>query len=234
MIQGTTQTEASYLTAYGASITAGAALGADGKWGFNVAYPQLYGNQHGLAVADFAINGSVLEQVYGCALAGRALNESADAIFFDAGPWDYIFARYYYVMGQGGGVDGQDVLRQAVSHVETVVPLIVQELATHQKPGAKIAGMGMYDPYVSTDAHTSTMPANGTDHDVLNPYLCQINTIVKQSLQEQGLAYADAYTAFNGASGEEDPVAKGYIAPDFAHPSQAGQDALAQAFSNAN
>ncbi len=44
----------------------------------------------------------------------------------------------------------------------------------------------------------------------------------------RGIACADVYGAFNGSTGAESPYRKGLLAPDGFHPSEAGQQLIAE------
>ena len=58
------------------------------------------------------------------------------------------------------------------------------------------------------------------------------NAAVRRAAKAYGVAVADVYTAFNGKTHLEDPIAKGYIQPDNIHPNDAGRAVAADTFAD--
>lgn len=61
---------------------------------------------------------------------------------------------------------------------------------------------------------------------VLVPYMSQLNGAIHSVATSNGLGVANVRQAFNGSSGSEDPIAKGYVL-DGTHPSDAGHEVIA-------
>ena len=57
-----------------------------------------------------------------------------------------------------------------------------------------------------------------------------MNAHMAQNAANNSIPMAAVHDAFNGATGTEDPFAKGYIASDGIHPNDVGHAVIAQAF----
>jgi hypothetical protein len=64
----------------------------------------------------------------------------------------------------------------------------------------------------------------------MKPYIDAVNATIRSASPAFGIGIIDAARAFNGASGKEDPIPKGYLYTDHIHPSPLGYDVLGGGF----
>jgi lysophospholipase L1-like esterase len=148
---------------------------------------------------------------------------SADVITWNIGGNDLAHAFRLFVDGKCGGADQQDCFRDAVANFETNWDGIVAELRALNDPGKNIfRTMDIYDPFVAEQLALGVF-------DETTAYLDQVNAYIQQSAQQNGIACAKTHEAFNGASGREDPIAKGFLAVDLFHANDNGHKAMADA-----
>lgn len=159
----------------------------------------------------------------------------SEVITWDIGLNDFKNARANYKNGGCGGSDGQNCLRNMVTTFKSNWDGIVQEILSRRSAfNTIIRTFDIYDPWVKTDKAANTFSdkrepayAKGTDFQVLKYYLDQINNHVATTTANNLVPFAKVHTAFNGMNGDEDPIAKGYIASDGLHPSDAGHQVIA-------
>ncbi|MEN3339103.1 MAG: hypothetical protein V7647_2779 [Acidobacteriota bacterium] len=195
-------------------------------------------NMVGVTLYNLAQNGST---------SGRLLNSlRTDSVFrsavlqssvitWDIGLVDFKNARTTYKSGKCGKADNQDCLRSAVAAFNTNWDGIVVELLNARSVGnTVIRTMTIYNPWAGVDAGANTfadikepVETRGNDLQVLGYYLDQMNSHIATSSAHYGIPYANVYTAFNGTSGREDPVTKGYITSDGIHPTDSGHRLMA-------
>lgn len=147
----------------------------------------------------------------------------ADVVTFDIGGNDILIALFAFKGGTCGGADGQDCLRQAAAGFDANWPAILTQLRMLNH-GAMMRTMTYYNSLI-----VDLDPGDGTAATV-KPYLTALNATIRSTAPNAGIAVAEGITAFNGRSGNEDPIAKGYIDADHIHPSPLGYDVLGEAF----
>ena len=146
----------------------------------------------------------------------------ADVVTIDIGMNDLQIARARYHLGTCEGSDGQDCLRAAVTTFGTNWSAILSQVDRLTAPRrAVVRVMDVYYPFAVSD---------GTDAAVLASYWSALNAHIASSMKAREAPLAGVFAEFNGASGTEDPVAKGYIAPDGLHLSDDGARAIAALF----
>jgi lysophospholipase L1-like esterase len=146
----------------------------------------------------------------------RAAIAGADVVTYDGGFNDFVNARVAYLNGTCGGADDQDCLRAMVASFDSNWDRLVSEIRA-LAPGAMRRTMTTYYSVSAFDE------AHGY-YDALNPYLSQINAHI---LSDPEASVADVHLAYNGASGADDPITKGYILPDNVHPTEVGHAVIA-------
>ena len=119
-----------------------------------------------------------------------------------------------------GGVDNQDCLRTAVSTFKGNWDAIIDKLQLlSNQSTVPFRTMDVYNPFVVEDM------ADGT-FAVLKLYVDEANAYMRSTGEANGIPVAEVYEAFNGPSGTEDPIAKGYMV-DAIHPSATGHGVIA-------
>ena len=68
-----------------------------------------------------------------------------------------------------------------------------------------------------------------SDFDFFNPNLTKANNYLRKTARKKKILTADLHTPYNGASGTEDPQAKGYISADGLHPNDTGYQIMSEA-----
>lgn len=160
---------------------------------------------------------------------------NASVLTWDVGTNDFKNARARYKTSKCGGRDNQDCLRSAVATFNSNWDGIVTEVLNRRTTANTIIRtIDLYDPWVAADLKSNTTadakesgPARGTDFQVLGNYLDQINSHIALSAANNAIGLTPVHEAFNGSTGTEDPVAKGYIASDGLHPNDAGHEVIA-------
>jgi lysophospholipase L1-like esterase len=158
-----------------------------------------------------------------------SVNQS-NVITWDIGLNDFMNARNSYKNKKCGGSDSQECLRSMVASFKTNWNGIISEITFRASPmTAVIRTMDIYNPWVKADMAKNTIqdtkeaaPTKGTDFQVLKYYLDQMNAHIAVSANSNNIPTAGIYSAFNGASGSEDPIAKGLMNTDGIHPSEVG------------
>ncbi len=151
----------------------------------------------------------------------RARVSSAQVVTWDIGGDDLLHAIGLFNNGTCGGTDNQDCLRAAVAAFGPTWDAIVAQIVTLRDPRRTILRtMNIYDPFVAQASAGGIFP-------IVKPYLDQVNSHIAVSAAANGIPMADVYHAFNGPNGDQDPIAKGYIAIDGIHPNDAGHKVMA-------
>jgi lysophospholipase L1-like esterase len=179
-------------------------------------------------------SGNLLNALQTDSIFQNAVTQS-DVITWDIGLNDFKNARAQYKNSSCGGSDGQRCLRNMVATFKSNWDGIVQEILLRRSTfNAIIRTFDIYNPWVKTDKAANTFSdkrepayAKGTDFQVLKYYLAQINNHIATTTTNNSVPFAKVQASFNGVNGDEDPIAKGYIASDGLHPSDAGHQMIA-------
>jgi len=160
----------------------------------------------------------------------RSAVRNSQIVTWNIGGNDLRAGRTSYKRGTCGGFDNQDCLRAGVTQLKLNWDGILVELARLLNFDRTIVRTtDFYNPYVSEDLQTDSWPNDGgNDFQVLKFYLDDVNHYIVTKSANAGIPCALVYDAFNGASGEEDPRAKGYIAFDGLHANATGHAVIAQ------
>ena len=160
----------------------------------------------------------------------RASVMNARVITWDIGGNDLLAARSTYKSGTCGGADNQNCLRSTLATFKTNWTAIMREILLLRGSNVIIRTMDMYDPFIVTDSSTNTWPNDGglNDHQAFKPYLDELNNYIRTTATINNIPCARIFVAYNGASGTEDPVGKGYISGlDGLHPNDSGHGVIA-------
>ncbi|HEY0546189.1 MAG TPA: FG-GAP-like repeat-containing protein [Pyrinomonadaceae bacterium] len=161
---------------------------------------------------------------------------NARVITWDIGGNDLLDARSTYKSGSCGGADNQDCLRSTLATFKTNWTAIMREILLLRGSNVLLRTMDMYNPYIVTDSTSNTWPNDGglNDYQAFKPYLDELNNYIHTTATINNIPCARVFVAFNGASGAEDPVNKGYISGlDGLHPNDAGHGIIATQFRTA-
>jgi lysophospholipase L1-like esterase len=159
----------------------------------------------------------------------------SQVVTWDIGLNDFKNARSSYKARKCKGRDNQDCLRSAVTTFNANWEGIISAILSLRNASYTVTRtMDIYNPWVQADKASNTFSDNreppgsrGTDFQVLKYYLDQINNRIAATATNNFIPYAQVYAAYNGANGDEDPIAKGYIASDGLHPSNTGHQVMA-------
>lgn len=150
--------------------------------------------------------------------------DSSQVVTWDIGGDDILHAFNLVQNNQCGGADNLDCVRSAVSSFMVNWDAIVQQILSLRSTSNTIMRtMDIYNPFVTR------LKILG-EFDTLEPFLDQVNQHIAASAKANGIPMAQVHLAFNGPSGDEDPVAKGLITVDGIHPNDNGHKAIADAF----
>jgi lysophospholipase L1-like esterase len=151
----------------------------------------------------------------------RSLISGAQILTWDIGGNDLLRAYSFYLQGNCGGADNLECFRTAVAEFKPNWDALLQELlALRDRRTTVMRTLDLYNPYVAEQK------ARG-DFDELRPFLDAVNAHIRNTAEANGILAARVHAAFNGASGEEDPVAKGYISSDGLHANDSGHKVIA-------
>ena len=151
----------------------------------------------------------------------RSSIQISQVVTWDIGGDDLLRAHADFYEDTCGGSDGQDCLRNAVSTFEPNWDAILAELLSlRSRQTTILRTMNVYNPFVAEDVAAGNF-------DMLNTYLNQLNEYIENSAARNSIQFADIHAIFNGASGTEDPISKGYISLDGVHPNDQGHKAIA-------
>jgi lysophospholipase L1-like esterase len=148
----------------------------------------------------------------------REAVRTADVVTLSIGGNDLLLGRGAYIRGNCGE-SGWECLRSTTDAVLENYDAILDEIQALVGPRpAVIRAMDVYNPYAGVD--TGAL-------DVLKPYLDEINSYICWSAEVRSMGCARVYEAFNGPSGEDDPVAQALIGFDGIHPNDRGHGLIA-------
>lgn len=136
---------------------------------------------------------------------------------------DYSQARYAYSIHQCGGSDNQDCLRNIVNiYTDNLKNTINEIKSLNSSPNTMIILADNYLPVIANESPN--------DRLVLINYANQMSSAVHTVGSVNGAYVANVYQAFNGDTGLEDPLQKGYLVLDNTHPSATGHQIIANQF----
>ena len=170
-------------------------------------------------------SGDVLGQIRGSRSAREAVR-GADLISITVGGNDLLRAMRSAVDGAYRGRDPIGSIATAVARFEETWLAILDELVSLRSPAeAAMRATNYYDP----------LPGNPQFRGYLRPEVArwaerfarEQNRGICREAADRGFRCADLYGAFN-AEGEESPAARGLLAWDGFHPSEAGQRLIAE------
>jgi lysophospholipase L1-like esterase len=161
-------------------------------------------------------------------------------ITFNIGGNDLRNAREEYKAGNCGGTDDEECLRVTVADftwrwseiIREIRSLRLEDVNSSTNTRTIIRTMDLYNPFVRQDKAADTNGDNVSDFVVFKKYVDYVNHYIAQTSQANGIRCAPVYAAFNGASGTEDPRAKGYLSFDGLHPNDTGHNVMATQFRN--
>jgi lysophospholipase L1-like esterase/endonuclease YncB( thermonuclease family) len=134
----------------------------------------------------------------------------AQLVTINAGMNEFFTARDAYSRGACGGPDNEDCIREMLPRFAANWHGIVAEVRA-LAPGAAVVALTLYHPLEVFDQHFGWA-------DAMNRMIRAMNATVYASR----LPVADILTAYNGPSGLEDPIARGFILPDAIHGTDLG------------
>jgi lysophospholipase L1-like esterase len=200
---------------------------ATGVWATS-GYVSVYGDHlradvgPSVQLTNLAVNGWTTSDLLGALRSNdryRGAVQAADVVTLSIGGNDLLQARARFMQGACGGQASEDCLRDTTDRILVNWDAILDEILAMVGPRpAAIRTMDVYNPYAGVDA--AHLP-------ILKPYLDEINGYYCLSAELRGIPCARVYAAFNGSSGDEDPVEKALIAFDGIHPNDRGHALIA-------
>jgi lysophospholipase L1-like esterase len=145
----------------------------------------------------------------------RTSVERADVIALNAGMNEFFTGRDLYTRAECGP-DGEACLRHMVARFNTNWDAIIGEIRA-LAPRAPVVVLTLYHPLVAYDDYYGWAEAVNQHMGAMNWHMASTG----------GIAIADVHRAYNGATGMDDPIAKGYILPDAIHATDAGHAVIA-------
>ncbi len=146
---------------------------------------------------------------------------SAEIVTWDIGGNDLKVAYQSFLVGNCGGPDNQDCLRNAVTTFKTNWDAIISEILLLRDPSKTILRtMDIYNPFVGEQILLGNFGR-------VKPYLDDVDAYIQSSTQVRGIPCAKVYLAFNGPAGTDDAVLKGLIAADGFHANDIGHSRIA-------
>ncbi len=210
-------------TALGDSLAVGV---LDSQGGYVRRYDGYLGADNGVTISlnDLGVNGAHSGDLLNSLQADATMRSqisSSQVVTWDIGGDDLLHAVDLFQNGQCGGADNQDCLRSAVASFTTNWDAIVQQILTlRDKNHTILRTMDVYNPFVAE------LMLNGT-YSTVEPYLDAVNQHIASSAQANGIPMAQVHLAFNGPSGQDDPITKGLLTVDGIHPNDAGHKLIA-------
>lgn len=159
--------------------------------------------------------------------------KNAHIVTIMIGTNDYSIGRYWYLTGNGpfghyacGGSNNQNCLRNLENGFRDNFTSIIATTKS-LNPNAVILVSDIYNAYIAQDMVDGNQA-------VFQPFFNTINNYIHSIAGANNIPVANVYLAFNGASGLEDPIAKGYLISDNTHPNDQGNQVIANQFRNLN
>ncbi|HXK33081.1 MAG TPA: GDSL-type esterase/lipase family protein [Dehalococcoidia bacterium] len=151
---------------------------------------------------------------------------TADLVVVNIGYNDFFGMRSAYLEGSCGGDAGTACFDALVDTFATNWDAIMHVITARIRSSE--SALRVTDIYYST-AGLDQLPEYGNAFQVLSPYLARMNEHIHARAAHYGYEVAMVHLAYNGASGDEDPYAKGYLLSDVIHPSVSGHRVIADA-----
>lgn len=160
--------------------------------------------------------------------SARSQISAARIVTLEIGYNDFLQNRGSHQDGSCGGADNQDCLRSMVSTFDSNWDTIVSQIESLTTSSPQRAAIRAFDIYYSVAAvdQLSSPPYNSS-FGVLNSYLAHMNRHIADSATQHDIPFARVHDAFNGTSGAEDPISRGYILNDAIHPTDSGHSVIA-------
>ena len=153
---------------------------------------------------------------------------SANLITLMVGINDVGLAIYAYDQGTCGGTDNQNCIRNTATSLRNNFTSILSQIRSiNGDRDAVILIADLYNPFIQQQTDDGTL---GVFVRLFN----RINSDIHSVASANGISVADVYHSFNGADGMQDPIAKGYIAPDGVHANDQGHEEIAAQFRSLN
>jgi lysophospholipase L1-like esterase len=148
---------------------------------------------------------------------------NAEVVTFDVGGNDLLGARRRFREGTCGGPANLDCFRTVVDEFKQNWDAILAEvLALRGRENTILRTMDVYNPFVAEQKALGIF-------DALRPFLDEVNEHITQTSAQVGIPCARVFVAFNGANGDQDPIAEGLLSPDLVHPNDRGHEVIAEA-----
>jgi hypothetical protein len=148
----------------------------------------------------------------------------AEIVTFNISPLHFKVIESAYMLGECGGPDNQDCLREALALLKSDTDALIAEiLSLRSTSDTIIRAMTCPIPYVNWYKEKALFEG-------VYPYWAAYNAYVVQAASEHNIPVARVYHTFNGPNGDEDSEDKGYTGSDGVHPSPVGDDLIAELF----
>lgn len=220
-------------TALGDSLAYG--YGATGNYGYAERYRDHLQNDNGVDVqlTNLGVNGWTSSDLLAALKKNSTYRNTvanSDVITLDIGGNDFLGNVDDYIAGTCGGKKNNKCLKKTYKRFKANFKKIIKltkKLSKKKKP--IIRSMDLYLPnttfYLNDDFVTTDKYPN--DFAVINPVLKKLNRLIRQTCRKNKVLYADVHFLYNGSSGTEDPLLKGYISDDLFHPNDLGYQVIA-------
>lgn len=192
-----------------------------------------------ITLNNLGVNGWTSEDLVNALTTNATYRNSianSQVVTWDIGGNDLLDARSSYKSSSCGGADNQNCLRSTLTSVKANINIVIQQILSLRGTGNTIIRtMDMYNPYVTADRNSNTWANDGglNDYEAFKPYLDELNNFIRTKATQNGIACARVYFAYNGAEGDQDAVARGYISFDGLHPNDTGHGIIATQFRTA-
>lgn len=162
----------------------------------------------------------------------RTAVAQSDVITIDIGGNDLLRSVAFYKLGVCGGKKNNKCLETSYKKLKSnwkKIFSLVRKL--RGKNPTIIRTMNLYYSSVNMDRGQDSYSGDkyASDFDFFNPYLTKSNSYLGKAARNKKILTADVHTLYNGASGTEDPQAKGYICIDGLHPNDTGYQIMGEA-----
>lgn len=151
----------------------------------------------------------------------RAAISEAEVITWNIGGSDLDEGRVQLLVGNCGGADGQSCMRATEKRIERNWDRNFRAIVALPRPREAIVRVvDEYYPDVASDRISGIA-------DKMRQHVARLSEDLRDLANGYGVDVADAYLAFNGPSGGNDPIAAGLVGRDGIHPTITGQQTTA-------